>query len=155
MRKLLVVCLLVSCTVNAEQQPATGDDQHSPAPAVRQVELPLEPADPIKNSQPYKKIFRGNGMQGWLNDTGAWHINVEVHHSRLRCGNYETGIQLGRGNLACADVEWLTRIEYVTSLRHCNSATRLHTGGGKFSAAANRLDEVTCVRVVVRCEGTC
>ena len=94
-------------------------------------------------------------MQGWLDETGAWHIGTEVHHGRLRCGTYETGIQLGRGKPACSEVEWLTDVEYATRLRHCNSATRLHAGGGVFSDAENRLEEVTCVRIVVRCEGTC
>lgn len=155
MQKLLLVCLLFSCAVNAEQQTATGESHYNPVNVVRQIELPVESSAQTVNGQPSKKTFQGQGMQGWLDNTGAWHIRGEVHHSRLRCGNYETGIQLGRGNPVCADVEWLTNVEYVTSLRHCNSATRLHTGGGEFSAAANPLDEVTCVRVVVRCEGTC
>jgi len=154
MQRLLLVCLLFSCAVNAEQQTATGES-HNPVNVVRQIELPVESPAQTVSGQSSKKTFQGQGMLGWLDDTGAWHIKGEVHHNRLLCGNYETGIQLGRGNPACADVEWLTRAEYVTSLRHCNSATRLHTGGGEFSATANRLDKVTCVRVVVRCEGTC
>ena len=56
---------------------------------------------------------------------------------------------------ARADVEWLSGVEYATRVRHCNSASRLHAGGGEFSDAANRYNEVSCVRVLVRCEGAC
>ena len=94
-------------------------------------------------------------MQGWLDETGAWHIEGEVHHGRLRCATYQMGIQLGRSSRACVDAEWMTGIEYATRLRHCNSASRLHEGGGKFSGTVNLFQETGCVRVVIRCEGTC
>lgn len=94
-------------------------------------------------------------MKGWLDKKGAWHISAEVQHGRVRCGTYRTGIQLGKGTPACTDVNWFTGVAYATRLRHCNSATRVHTGGGEFSDVANRVADVTCVRFVVRCEGTC
>ncbi|UCC56703.1 MAG: hypothetical protein JSU75_02790 [Gammaproteobacteria bacterium] len=94
-------------------------------------------------------------MQGWLDETGIWQFSMEVHHGRLRCATYETGIRLGKGNPACSNVEWLTGIEPVSRLRHCNSATRIHAGGGEISRAASRFAETSCVRVVVRCEGNC
>ena len=155
MWRLLPFCLLVSYAVNAQQQPASDEDQHNQARIIRQVELPAEPSAQTINGQLSKKNFQGQGMQGWLDETGAWQIRGEVHHNRLRCGTYETGIQLGRGNPACAAVEWFTGIEYTTRLRHCNSATRLHEGGGEFPEAAEHLEAVSCVRVVVRCEGSC
>ena len=154
MWKLLPICLLVSCAVNNQQQ-ASGGDQPDQSRVVRQVDLPVESSAQTISGQPSKKTFQRQGMQGWLDETGAWHFSAEVHHGRLRCATYETGIQLGRGNPACSAVDWLTGIEYATRLRHCNSATRIHAGGGKFSDTANRFEEVTCVRVVVRCEGTC
>jgi hypothetical protein len=86
---------------------------------------------------------------------GAWHMQREVHHGRLRCGSYETGIQIGRGAPACSAVEWLTDIEYVTRLRHCNSASRVHAGQGRFPGLADSLQDVSCVRIAVRCEGAC
>jgi len=155
MWKLLPVCLLVSCAVNDQPQPASDENLSSQFRVVRQVELPVESSAPVIDGQPSRKIFQITGMQGWLDETGAWHIKGDVHHGRLRCGTYETGIQLGSGGPACADVEWLTGVEYATRLRHCNSASRLHAGGGEFPQAANRFEEVSCVRVVVRCEGTC
>ena len=155
MWKLLPVCLLVSCAVNDQQQPAGSGKQSGQASIVRQVELPVESSAEIINGQSAKKTFHRQGVQGWLDETGAWRIKGEVHHGRLRCATYETGIQLGRGNPACADVEWLTGVEYATRVRHCNSASRLHAGGGEFSETANRFNDVSCVRVLVRCEGTC
>ena len=155
MWKLLPVCFLLSCAVAEPQKSTSGENQSTQGRIVRQVELPLESSAQAIGGQLSRKIFQRTGMQGWLDKTGAWHIRAEVHHGRLRCGIYEAGIQLGRGNPACSNVEWLTGVEYVTRLRHCNSGTRLHVGGSEFSDAAIRLEQVTCVRVVVRCEGTC
>jgi hypothetical protein len=154
MWKLLPICLLVSCAAN-DQQPASGEDRSSQGRIVRQVELPVGSSAQTTSGQPVKKTFQRQGMSGWLDETGDWHISSEVHHGRLRCATYETGIQLGRGNPACSDVEWLTGVEYATRLRHCNSATRIHAGGGELADGANRFAQTTCVRVVVRCEGTC
>jgi hypothetical protein len=42
MWKLLPVCLLVSCAVNDQQQPAGGGNQPEQFRIVRQVELPVE-----------------------------------------------------------------------------------------------------------------
>lgn len=155
MWKLLPLCLLVSCAVNEQQQPAGGENQSAQGRIVRQLELPVAVSAQTIDGRSPRKTFGSQGMQGWLDDTGAWQLKGEVHHGRLRCGSYQTGIQLGVGNPACSAVEWLTGVEYVTRLRHCNSASRLHAGGGEFANAANRLEEVSCVRVVIRCEGTC
>jgi len=52
MWKLLPVCLLVSCAVNDQQQPAGGGKQSGQASIVRQVELPVESSADIINGQP-------------------------------------------------------------------------------------------------------
>ena len=148
MWRLLPVLLLVSCAANEEKQPDQGR-------IVRLVELPLTAATQSVAGQPSRRTFEKQGIQGWLDATGAWQIKAEVNHSRILCGTYETGIQLGRGNPACSDVQWLTGAEFVSRQRQCNSATRLHRGSGRFSEAPSRLEEVSCVRLVVRCEGTC
>lgn len=156
MWRLLPVFLLVSCAVTDQQPPADGESQPNEGRIVRQIKLPLASSAQAVSGQLSTKTFQRQGVEGWLDETGAWHIEVDVHHGRLLCGNYETGIQLGRGKPACSDdAEWLTGVEFGTRLRHCNSASRLHVGGGKFSDAASRFGEVTCVRVVVRCEGAC
>ena len=155
MWKLLPVCLLVSCAMNDQAPPASGENQPAQGRIVQQNDLRITPAEQTGPDQPARITFRQQGMSGWLDETGAWQIRREVRHNRLRCGTYETGIQLGRGSPACTGVEWLTDVGYATQLRHCNSATRLHEGGGRFSRPGNALEGVTCVRVVVRCEGTC
>ena len=152
MWRLLPVCLLVACAVN-EQQPGSAKQQQYRM--VRQLELPLQASARGGNGQPETKTFQGRGMEGRVDAAGAWRIEGEVHHSRLRCASYEMGVQLGSGSPACSRVTWLTSIEYATRVRHCNSASRLHAGGGTFSEVVNRLDEITCVRVLVRCAGTC
>lgn len=154
MWKLLPILLLVSCAAN-DPQSASSEDRSTQGRIVRQAELPVTLSTQTAGDQPSRKAFQRQGTAGWLDETGGWHISREVHHGRLRCGTYETGIQLGRGNPACSDVEWLTGVEYATRLRHCNSATRIHAGGGQIADGANRFAQTTCVRVVVRCEGTC
>jgi hypothetical protein len=152
---LAACCLLVSCAVNDQQQAASDENQPAQGRVVRQLELPLGSSAQTISGQPSRSTFQKQGIQGWLDETAAWHISGEVHHGRLRCATYETGLQLGRGNPGCSNVEWLTDVEYVTRMRHCNNVTRLHVGEGRFSGIASRLEEVSCVRVAVRCEGTC
>jgi len=72
---------------------------------VRQVELQVESFAETINGQAVEETFQRQGVRGWLDEIGAWRIEGEVHHGRLRCANYEMGIQLGRGNPACADVD--------------------------------------------------
>ena len=154
MWKLFPIVLLVACAAN-DPQSTSGEDPSSQGRVVRQVELPLAPSRQAAGDQPSRKVFERQGTAGWLDETGGWHVRREVHHGRLRCATYETGIQLGRGNPACANVTWLTDVEYATRHRHCNSASRLHAGGGQLADGAGRFAETSCVRVVVRCEGTC
>ncbi len=148
MWRLLPVFLLVSCAANEERPPDQGR-------IVRLVELPLTSPTQAVAGQPSRRAFAKQGIEGWLDQTGAWQIEAEIHHDRIRCGTYETGIQLGKGKPACSDVDWLTGIEFVARQRQCNSATRLHRGSGRFAEAASRLEQVSCARLVVRCEGTC
>lgn len=155
MWKLLPVCLLVACAANDPHPSASDGNQSAQERIVRQFVMPLASSTTAISGQPSRNSFHRQGMQGWLEDTGAWHIRGEIQHRRLRCATYKTGIQLGRGNRACSSPEWLTDVEYATSLRHCNQAIRLHEGGGNFHATENRLDEVNCVRVLVHCQGAC
>ena len=152
---LLACCLPVSCAVNDQQQAASDENQPAQSRVVRQFELPLVLSAQTSSGQPSRSTFQKQGIQGWLDETAAWHFSGEVHHGRLRCATYETGLQLGRGNPGCSNVEWLTDVEYVTRMRHCNNVTRLHVGDGRFSGMASRLEEVSCARVTVRCEGAC
>ncbi len=155
MFRLLPVLLLASCAAHDQQQPDSVDTQSDQGRIVRQFELPLASSVQSAAGQPARKTFQIKGMQGWLDQTGSWQIMGEVHHGRLRCASYEVGVQYGSSSAACSDVEWLTGVEYATRLRHCNSATRLHIGGGSFPALADRLEAVSCARLIVRCQGIC
>ena len=154
-RILPLLLLLASCATVDQQRSAGEADQSEPGRIVRQFQTSLETPQASVDGEPARRAFQGNGVQGWLDETGAWRIRAEIHHQRLRCGVYETGIQLGRGTPGCSNVEWLTGVDYGTRLRHCNSAFRAHGGGGQFPEAKNRLQAMTCVRIVVRCEGIC
>jgi len=155
MWRLLPVFLLVSCAAVDQQELASDENQSEQGRIVRQFQSPLDPAPASVNGQSPRRAFQGNGVRGWVDEAGAWHIQAEVHHRRLRCGVYETGIQLGTGNPGSSNVKWSAGVEYGTRLRHCNSASRLHGGGGLFTDLESRMGQMACVRVVVRCEGTC
>ena len=88
----------------------------------------------------------------WLDENGNWHLRSEISHGRIRCASYEVGVQLGKGVPACNNFQWLTRVDWLPRVRHCNSATRIHTGGGNF-ADIKAVEAASCARVVVRCEG--
>lgn len=155
MWKLLPVCLLAGCAAINQQPADSNDTKQDPGRIVRQTLLPLAAPAPAAENDPLKRAFQGARSRGWLDETGAWHLRTEVDHGRIRCRTYRAGIQLGKGSPTCSNVEWLTGVEYATRLLHCNSASRPHSGGGRFPAMANRIQEVTCVRVLVRCEGGC
>lgn len=153
--QFLPILLLTSCAVPDQQQPAGSADQSREWRIVRQAKMSLEPSTEAVGDQPARMVFRSTDVRGWLDGSGSWYFKAEVRHNRLRCATYQTGIQLGRGNPACSDVTWIGGVEYVTRLRHCNSAARLHAGSGTFSDRSNGMADVSCVRVVVRCDGIC
>ena len=155
MWKLLPVCLLVACAANDPHSSASNGNQSARERIVRQFVAPLASSTTSIPGQPSRNSFRRQGMQGWLDDTGAWHIRGEIQHGRLRCATYETGLQLGRGDRACTGVEWLTEVRYLPALKHCNQATRLHEGSGSFPGIAGAAVAPHCVRIQVRCEGAC
>ena len=155
MWRVLPVCLLVACAVSEPKPPSEEGSEPSGGRIIRQMLLPLAGFESGIGDAPARRTFQERGTRGWLDQTGAWQIEAEIQHGRFLCATYETGVQLGRGDPACSNVTWLTEVEYATRLRHCNHASRLHRGGGEFSDSPDRLRQVTCVRVVVRCEGSC
>jgi hypothetical protein len=150
----LPLCLIGACVATDPQKSIDSSDT-PPAAAriVRTTDLPLTGGSVRPDGQLADRTFESSGISGWLDATGAWQIRSKVPHSRLRCGVYEVGMQLGRGDAGCSDVRWVTDVEYVTRERQCNSATRIHSGRGQIPIA--QFETASCVRVVVRCEGTC
>ena len=155
MWRLLPFLLLVSC---AAQAPIDRlGDAASPVGSrtVATLDLPLTPVTTAGARQPATKAFQGRDVEGEVGASGAWSIRAAVTHTRLRCATYETGIQLGQGNADCSNVRWLTDLQLGTRQTHCNSATRIHAGGGELPLAKDRFDLSNCVRVVTRCTGPC
>lgn len=155
MWRLLPALLLVSC---ATQQPNESvAEQRGPegSRVVRSLVLPLTPAPSFDGRQSATKEFQHRDTRGRVSESGVWSIRTEVTHTRLRCATYETGIQLGRGNADCSEVQWVTPLDVGTRQTHCNSATLIHTGGGDLGPMKDPLDAYNCVRVITRCTGPC
>lgn len=149
----LPLCLLGACVATDPQKSADGETPVASARIVRTTDVPLTGLSVKADGQLSNRTFETSGTSGWLDATGAWQIRSKVPHTRLRCGTYEVGMQLGRGDGGCSDVRWVTDVEYVTRERQCNSATQIHSGRGIISVA--QFETASCVRVVVRCAGTC
>lgn len=142
---ILAALVFMTTSVSAQNYPG----------AVKKYDLALQSSIQFNKNQPMKKSFQGGEVEGWLQDKGDWYIKGTVKHNRLRCATYQLGVQLGKGSPACINIEWLTDVEYGTLKQHCNSASLEHVGGGELPMLANVLKDATCVRVVVRCSGTC
>jgi hypothetical protein len=152
----LALCVVAACAAT-DPNKSSGNDNIAVTQAhiVRTAEVPLGPATTMTIGQPAHRVFQAVWSSGRVDSEGVWQNRSEIPHNRLRCGVYEVGMQLGQGNPGCVNVRWVTDVEFATRQRQCNSATRIHKGGGRFSNMADRLEEASCVRVVVRCEGTC
>ena len=122
---------------------------------VRSSEVTLAAQSATGKAGSTRRDFRQRDMEGWINAAGEWHFSGLVSHGRLRCGVYEVGIQLGRGARGCLQTEWLTPSQFATRRRQCNSATVNHSGDGTLEVSPEQVGTATCVRVLVRCSGTC
>lgn len=119
------------------------------------VDLRLTERTRYNENTPVVKVFKDFNFSGGFSSDGDWKIKGSVSHSRLRCGTYQLGVQLGQGNPACLNVKWLTDISYGTRKTHCNSATLMHDGGGELAFLKSGLESATCVKIVTRCTGVC
>lgn len=156
MWKLLPALLLVSCTTQEPNENASGAGVNPDSSRiVETLDLPLRPALTPGVGQPAARAFQGRDVQGQVDESGAWTIRKAVAHTRLRCATYETGIQLGRGDADCSDVQWLSTVQFGTRQTHCNSATLIHTGGGELAIPMGTFEASNCVRVLTRCNGNC
>ena len=152
MWRLLPLCLLAACVATEPKKSTGPGSAAAQTRVIRVLELPLQPPRVIVPGDPSRWTFRDFNVSGWLDERGHWNIRSEVSHGRIRCATYEVGVQLGRGLPACSNVNWMSDVQFASRVRHCNSATRIHTGGGTFFDTT-AVEEANCVRVVVRCEG--
>jgi hypothetical protein len=150
--KLVPLLLLASCATPEPVVDEFGTVKPGNFTITSSVNIPLA-ADQASTSE--GKVFRLGDSRVELQPSGAWSVRNSVVHSRLRCANYETGVQAGKGDAACSSVEWFTPVEYVSRRSQCNSAPLVHTGEGQFKGMKPLFTDTNCVRVVVRCEGNC
>lgn len=132
---------------------APGDSQSD---SMNRVTAPARPsAIWTPEGKPEQMEFNFGAITGWIRNKGGWHIEGMVLHNGLRCGTYELGMRFGVGNPQCTDVKWLSEIEYGTRMRHCNSATQHHDGGGFLPDLAKDFARISCAERVIRCTGNC
>ena len=99
--------------------------------------------------------FRFGDIDAWLLEDGTWQIQGMVQHRGALCAEYRLGMQFGRGNPGCANVEWLTQEQYGTYVVQCNNALVRHVGGGTDPAAAQSFAHITCGQRLIHCSGNC
>ncbi|HEX7025677.1 MAG TPA: hypothetical protein VF268_00405 [Gammaproteobacteria bacterium] len=134
---------------------AAGEtDEH-----VRRYTVAAEKAPALPN-QKQSIVFEHGELLVTLRDGGVWDIEGPVNHTRFFCGTYRLGVRFGRGQPACVNVKWLSDVEYVSSLKHCNSAVRIHNGSGTLvpdpaPETPFDIDTVTCAQIHIKCSGTC
>lgn len=159
MWKLLPVILLASCAANEPTDSVSSETPRGSYRIVGTLDAPLylspSPGSRGTVTKEFPRNDTRNDRRGWLQDTGAWNISAPVAHPRLRCATYETGIQLGQGNPACSDVQWLANVQFRTRPTHCGAATPIHTGGGEFAAMNDIFEASAGERVATRCDGAC
>ncbi len=155
MWRLLPIILLASCAATGPENTASDPNTSTNQRTVNVVEIPLAAFSGSKVDADSSRGFSRGDTQGTIRGNGSWELRRPVTHTRLRCATYETGIQLGRGTPACSQVEWLTDVTYGSNRKHCNNATLIHNGNGRFENPDNTFERANCVRVVTRCTGPC
>jgi len=147
------ILLITSIFFTLLSAPLHADDSKSGI--VKSMDFQLIEKTRYNKNEPLKKVFKDFEYEGWFNSDGEWTIKGAVAHSRLRCATYELGVQLGKGAPACLNIEWFSETSYGTRQQQCNSVTMTHSGGGQSEVIKSKIQEATCVRVVLRCTGTC
>lgn len=153
MWKLIPMVMLAGCAATGSDPADTEAGGTGGGRTAAQMDLPLVRASTA--GQPAEKAAQRQDTRVRISATGAWDLTTKVRHNRLRCATYQTGIQLGQGSPGCSDVRWLTPVQLGTRQTHCNSAARIHRGGGRIDLADAEIAAASCVRIVTRCDGPC
>ena len=149
----LCTALLISILLSACSAP-TAQPEGSYR-IVNRVDIDLRPVKEMDGDASFRRSFERRDIEGGFTESGAWTVKGVVPHTRLLCGIYEMGLQVGRGEPACTAVEWYSDIQFRTRERQCNSASILHSGRGTLPLSREQLINANCVRVVTRCSGSC
>jgi hypothetical protein len=120
---------------------------------VKGMQSPAKEVNLVIGNSVARKEFSFSGGTAWLDAEGSFHLEVSVAHQRIRCAQYQTGIQFGIGNPRCSSVNWISSPQIVTDKKHCNSSQLVHTGGNWLEELSLQYEKVSCARVQVYCKG--
>lgn len=127
----------------------------SPAAADGRTAVARQAMEWDKDGKPAKLEFDFGDFRAWGRRDGSWNVEGEVQHRGLLCGTYTLLLRVGHGNPGCTNVEWFNEPRAVASVRLCNNATGMLTGGDMEYASADRFDEITCAERTLSCSGNC
>jgi len=142
----LAALALCAASDSAAQETTTYNRTSAPAHAIGAASVVLKPA---------QLVFDFGGSKASLGPKGDWTVEGRVNHRGFFCAEYSLGVRFGIGKPGCSNVAWLTSVDYVTSLRQCNSASLDHSGGDVQPELAESFARISCAERVVRCNGVC
>jgi hypothetical protein len=155
MQRLLLIVALLAMAACASDEIARTDGSEDAPPILRETRLPLHTQRVGSQSNERHGTFATRSIQGSLDGSGSWSLRAEIDHPRLRCATYAPGVRVGRGDIACENVQWLTAPQFGRDRRQCNQATLVHTANGRFDLPPGATDSINCVGIVLRCSGAC
>lgn len=128
-------------------------DPDTPAAGRTAVARPAAEWD--RSGKPAKLEFDFGDFRAWVRRDGAWNTEGSVQHRGLLCGTYTLELRVGHGNPGCTDVQWFREPRAVASVKLCNDAPGLLSGGNTEFRDAARFDEITCAERRISCNGNC
>ena len=140
--------LMLAGLITSVSPLTSADERREQAPA-------LSPNVDLEGFKLQRKDFRFSVFTAWLKRDGTWHIEGTVQHNGLLCGTYEVGMRFGIGTPGCANVQWVSTDQYVTSQSQCNNTEFHHSGTNIDDSLTSSFDEITCGEAVTRCTGKC
>jgi hypothetical protein len=148
-------CLMIAAVaaVALQTTPAVADDPSGSALGRTAVARPA--AEWNKAGKPVKLEFDFGDFKAWARRDGSWNADGKVQHHSLLCGTYTLALRVGHGNPGCTDVHWFREARAVASVKLCNNAVGMLTGGNTEFLDAARFDEITCAERTITCSGTC
>lgn len=145
-----VATLLLSATVALHAGRVSADELTRHATAQTRPSL----AD-LASGKRNRLEFTDEEFKGWVDRTGEWHVEGDVAHVGLLCGDYQTGLRFGQGSPGCTNVRWLGEILYGSRRTQCNGATVKHSAWQNDPELGSYFDQITCAERVIRCTGNC
>ena len=108
-----------------------------------------------KDGKPVKLEFDFGDYKAWARRDGSWGAEGVVQHRGLLCGTYTLSLRVGHGNPGCTNVQWYREPRDVNSVKLCNDASGMLTGGNTEFRDAEHFDQITCAERTISCSGNC